>query len=244
MHASVIKAFVPCFLIPGMSFTQEAVFKWEDELCAYESVYDSAAYSRAQIENAHAFLWIDSYHLNTVSVFKPEDIERLDLSKLEDDYMRLKTKLVDLDLPPTAVWQQIKRTKLNELDQYYTKSRIAYQAYMDGVPNALRQFDKPDSVLTRYADALITGGDDLLEVWHDLIAQRAPNNANPEYVWQEYRSQYESTNRLMYAKVYVLTFGWWNHSNGLIERLEHDEAFYKEFGNLFITTETIDCEEP
>jgi len=230
-------------LVPIASFAQSSRFTWADEMCEYRSIYDSALFSSEEIAGAYSLVKWEFALQNTPSVYQPEDITRLCMDSLEREYRIKKEKLSALEIPDIEVWEKLKQSKLDELEQLYKLSKIAYKAYAGEDQHVLLELENKDTCSTPYANALVLGGDSLLNMWYKLTAQRAPNNADPGRVWSDYYKQLNSSNRLLYAKVYVLTFGWWNCAVRHIDFFDHEKAFTK-FRKLFLSTEEITCDIP
>jgi len=56
--------------------------------------------------------------------------------------------------------------------------------------------------------------------------------------------EYDSPDKYKYARVEVMSFGFWNCANALIEREEYDGTHEEQFKKLFKRTRTIACDEP
>ncbi len=220
---------------------QKSVLTWQDELCVYESKYNSRKYSEQQIRNCLGL--VNGYHFridHLPSVFNPEDIKRLVLDTLDNEFNKKVKELRNLDLPKSKYWTNLRNCIMSELEQVYSLSRIAYSSYKD--PISLKLWNYQDPCLRKHADAFIIGGDSLLKDWFELTSELVKNNCCPDKVWQNYSNQRSSKDSLIYAQVYVSTFGWWNCAIKYVNRCQTHDT--KEFLNLFITTKTIDCDEP
>ena len=113
-------------------------------------------------------------------------------------------------------------------------------------PKYLRQFNKTDSNILKHANALIAGGDSLLNDWHEFTIKHAENNGWPEKVWSDYYLQLNSKDKFNYARIDVAAFGWWNCAVRLIDFAEktYDSDFQNSmFLKLFIKTKTIYCDD-
>jgi len=232
-------------LISFNSFGQ-GIYKWNDETCVYESTYDIDIYSEIQLKNCFSLTYNYYYRINhTPSVFKPEDIARLNLDTLDNEFNTKINQLKSLELPKTDYWNELRKSIIIEFEQLYKVSRIAYLGYID--PKQLKDWHYQDSCLNRHVNALITSEDSLLNDWYDLTSSLVKKNCCPDIVWANYYEQYNSDKRFDYAKVYITTFGWWNCAINHIERCD-DKFDWKtkqeEFLKLFIKTETNDCDEP
>ncbi len=224
-------------------YGQQAKFIWYDEMCKYESSYNSAIYTETQLKNCYAIVILDAFRIqNTPFVFSHSDIAQLNPDSLENEYKRKSYHLRSLDLPKTKIWTDIRFKKLKELEQIYNLSSIAFKAYMSSNPIILKQFKKTDTCLVRHSDAIIKGGDDLLNDWYFVTAQQAAKNAYPEKIWETYYQQFNSKDKYIYAKIEVITFGWWNCALNHIEYFNNSNAI-ETYLKLFITTKTVYCEE-
>jgi len=245
MQNKNMKILIVLFTLSSFAtFGQNSKFIWFDELCKYESIYNTTLYSENQILNCYSLLILDEFRIhNTPFVFKPEDIMRLNLDTLDNEYKKESQKLKSLDLPKNKVWETVKNKKLGELEQIYTLSRIAYKAYLDSIPTILKQFKKSDTCLIKHSDALISGGDKLLKDWYFITSLQAARNAFPQKIWDTYNEQLHSKNKFLYAKIEVTTFGWWNCALNHIEYFDNTHAV-EDFKKLFISTKILFCDEP
>ena len=94
----------------------------------------------------------------------------------------------------------------------------------------------------KYAIALNSGEEAILKAWEEWIYESKKNNGNPEAYIERYRDNFNSSNRMDYARIDLITFAWWNCVNHLNQYPDHDKLS-SEFEKLFIRTE-YDCEEP
>lgn len=238
---------VMLFLLSGaVSYGQQAVFKWSDELCDYASTYDSRKYSKKQLSNCYKLCFGTAYFLSkTPAVFHPSDIDRLDVKALDQEYIQKSNELKQLDVPKTKFWNDLRLATLSDLDQFYKVSRTTYLAFKE--PLFLRNWHYEDSLLRDYADALDADGDSLLATWHRLTVKMASSNCMPDVLWETYNDHRSSDSCMTYALIDVLMFGWWNHALEYIDRAEAKFSFdtrQKEFHKLFIKTKNLGCDEP
>ena len=233
-------------IITGTATAQKAVYKWDDELCSYEGIYDSKKITRELISNCQRLVLKQDFDVTVMpAVFKPADTSRLRPEALEEEFTRVNTALKKLVLPATPFWQNFKAAKLKEQQQRYEFHRVYFKAYKD--VNALKTYQSKNPDVERHARALIAGGDSLLQDWHALTKEGAARNSDPNRIMQEYKAQLESPERLRYAFVYVIAFGWGNSANSVIETpadIYSPETIQKEWKKLFLSTKTIHCEEP
>ena len=80
--------------------------------------------------------------------------------------------------------------------------------------------------------------------WREVNEESRTKNADPERLKRIFESQMRSPDRMRYALLEVMTFGWSNCANELIEYVVHDETPPEEYKKLFTKVRTIKCDEP
>lgn len=91
---------------------------------------------------------------------------------------------------------------------------------------------------------MINGGNDLLALWLEINRESRRKNLSPENVRNIYERQFNSPDKLLYARIEVMTYGWWNCANDFIEYDQDDDRYQREFKKLFTRVKTIGCDEP
>lgn len=226
-----------------LSIYSQETYTWLGIACEYESIYDNKIYSRQEIQNCYELSVTFNFHLNnTVSVFDIEDLENLSISELDKDYEQKITRLKKMRLPQSNEWELLRTQKINELNLLYKLNQIEYNAFMEDL-TALKSFITEDSCMEHYRLCLENGGEYLLNCWYSYTNERASKNGFPEKVWKTYYSELVSEDKFLHAKIDLLTFGWGNCANRHIERMNQDDA-RDLFESLFISTNTVECDEP
>ena len=231
-------------LCSALAAAQTKKFRWTTELCEFEGTYDAKKYTEAQLRNTQELL----ASLGTVPLFtettawKYNDIKKLSIEELDREYKQKSEKLKNLDIVKSEYWETIRQNKLKETEQVYKLSRITIQAYTN--PAILKQYTPAEACVKKYADPLINGGDDLLKVWREVNEESRKRNGNPERVRMIFERKYNSPDKLKYALLEVMSFGWWNCANDTIEYVVADEKPHEEFNKLFKKVKTIYCDEP
>ncbi len=222
---------------------QTRTFRWQDELCTYEGTYDAAKVSLAQLKNTLALAQSGSYSLDGDStVWKYEDIAKLDVAALDLEFKKKAAELKSLDVAKTPYWQELKAAKLRELEQVHRLERTTMRGYKD--PAALLEYKAAPACTVRWAQPINAGGDQLLNAWRAVNEESRAKNSDPERLKRIFENQLKSPDRLRYALLEVMTFGWSNCANALIEYVVYDEAPVKAYKELFTKVRTINCEEP
>ena len=223
---------------------QVRTFKWDTEMCSFSGTYDASKYTEAQLRNTSK-LFKGEYKLTIYSaVFKYEDIGELDLIGLEKEYEQKHEELKSLDIVKSPYWESARQAQLRELEQVYQLRKTEMRAYSD--PVALREYTAAPACNIKYAEPLIAGGEPLLNVWRELNIESRKRNADPEGRRKRFEAELASTDRLKFALVEVLTFGWGNCANLTVDYYEagNDGTAQAEFKKLFKRVKTIYCEEP
>lgn len=236
-------------LLTCIAFTakaQNAVYTWGDELCSYESQYDVKKITKTLLQHCEDLGLKNEYNINTTPmIFKPADIAtRMRTGELEKEYAEKSAALKSLALPEVPFWQRLKTLKLREQEQVYHFSLTMFRAYKD--VSVLKAYPNKSAAARRFAHALVTGGDTLLAAWKTLRNEMAARNSDPQAIIREYKQQLASPDKMSYALVDVITFGWGNSANDDIERVPDTEveAIRKEWRKLFVKTRTLECDEP
>lgn len=219
-----------------------AVYKWTTELCENTGTYNPKKYSAVQLKNTYD-LWFtfSGIALETNSnAHSIEDIGKLDVHKLMSEYIDKKA-LYNRQIVSTPFWNKLKAEKLQELEDEYELKKISIEAYSN--PSVLLN-NKYSKYCAEYAQVLSSNDTiELLKSWRNLIERQKSKNGAPEIFMEKYNEKYNSKDRLICAKIELMTYGWWNCGISQIKRINNDGTMEKEFNKLFIHTET-ECDEP
>jgi len=239
-------AFIFVILIFAISVSaQLKKHRWDSESCSFEGTYDAKNYTATQLKNTYR-LWgtrdfdLDSYN---ATAFKIEDIPNLkSVETLEADFRRKYDALQKLDIVKTPYWTEFKKRKLKSLEQQLELARSAVLAYSQ--PSELKKLTFADVCVQKYANPLIKGGDDLLNIWRVVNEDSQRKNSDPERLQRRLEAEMASPDRIKYAQVEVITFGWWNCVNEFVDRGDDYGVMEKNYQKLFKKVRQFDCEEP
>lgn len=222
---------------------QTRTFRWQDELCTYEGTYAGSKTPLTKLQNTLKLSRPGSYTLDrNVVVWSHEDIARIDIRTLDNEYSRKLAELKALDIVSSSYWQDFKHRKQRELEQVYSLERTTMRAYRE--PAALFEYTGAPACVARYAGPINAGGDALLNVWRSVNEESRIKNSDPERLRRIFESQYKSPDRMRFALVEVMNFGWSNCANALIRYVDYDGTPEREFKKLFSKVRTLRCEEP
>ena len=216
-----------------------ATFHWESEMCTYTGRYNSKKYTAQQLADTHDLL---SGGLLTTSatVFRPEDIPKLSVDTLEAEYAKVLAHLKGLQPVPGATWQELKRRKLQELNDEYRATKLTMLGYAN--PRLLVNSTYPAACKT-YVKGLAAENDSMIIAsWQQLVREQQKNNSIPESLQERFEQEATAPNWHEYAQVALISFGWWNCVNETIRRAEPTEKMYRQYEQLFVHVQS-ECED-
>jgi hypothetical protein len=234
------------FLFTVSVSAQSRTFKWSDELCEYEGKYNSKKYNEVVLRNTLKLLSHDGFRLNSTdaTVWTFDEIAKLDPSKVENRYRDIIDELEHLEYISTPYTDEIKRQKLVEARQLYQLVRTTMAAYTK--PEVIRNYKGAEACKLNFGEPIIAGGDKLAAAWRKVNLRSQSNNADPARLQRRFEEQNASPDRLKFALVETMSFGWWNCANAEVKRsdVSMSDRPIKEFKKLFVRVKTISCDEP
>lgn len=240
-----MRILLAIFLILSSSaaFAQAKKFRWGNETCLFESVYDAKKYTAAQLNDTRKLFHLDFFP-NTIdpTPTKFQDIKKLRVETLDAEYKTRTDALNRLNIVKTAYWEALRQEQLKELAQVYQLSRASILGYEN--PARLKDVKFAGVCVTKYAEPLERGGDELLAAWQTVNEETRVNNGDPNRIKRIFDEQSASPEKFQYAQMEVMAFGWWNCVNSLIDRENNSDQAVKEFKKMFSKTKTIECDEP
>ena len=231
-------------LLVSASFGQVKTFTWQAELCEYKGTYDSKKYTEQQLSDTLKLVYDYELGLNyNAAVFRLDAIPELDVNELDREYKEKRQAILDLKLVNSPYWEKARQAKLSELDQYYALSRPTMLAYTE--PKNLLDYKGAEECKIRFAEPIIAGGDKLLDAWRKQNEAARLKNGDPERVRREFEAELASPQKFEYARLEMLTFGWWNCVNATIvqDTGSQDGTHQKQFEKLFKKVTSV-CDEP
>lgn len=221
------------------------VFKWESELCENESRFNARLYTDEELKGTHELLWMAGslllHEINNTAT-DPEEIEELSsLKELDKLYQKKQKELRNLKIVNDPYWKGVKQSILQRMKDEYDLARIDIQAYTNPAVLKGNRFSYvcPD-IIEALTDKDTTK---LMTAWRILVEEQKENNGSPENVVKRYRKAYDSPDRIMQARVQLITYGWHNRVNHTLQRVSRDEKMNNRFDRLFLETKS-ECDEP
>lgn len=225
---------------------QIRTFKWSDELCEFSGTYDSKKYSEVKLRNTQRLLLGQDFSLTSVdaTVWNYEEIGKLDPGGAETKYKDLIDELEHYEYVSTPFTDAVLAARLREIRQVYQLIRTTMAAYTD--PTVIRKYQGAEACKLNYGEPLIAGGDSLIAAWRKVNLDSQSRNGDPARLQRRWDEQNASPDRLKFALVETMSFGWWNCANNEIKYAdaEFGPRADKEFKKLFIRVKTIRCDQP
>lgn len=209
---------------------QEKIFKFNDELCVYEGVFDSSSVTEKQLSDTYKL--VQGYY----DIYTDQEHE------LEDTYQNTRTELLNLKIANSTYFKKLRDSLVNFLDLTYKVKKAEFAA-KNGNKDFLLHLYQKNPIVKFYSEALFKGGKDLFVAYEYLTKEQMKNNADPERLWEEYITNIKSDQADELAFNRVLTYGWWNAVNHQLPHVNNDGTQFKEFLKLFLEVTTIDCDE-
>ena len=214
-------------------------FSWFFGMCNYTGTYDANKYTEEQLKNTLDYLIHGKGTLKLFSIFTPDDLKRIKERDIEQEYNKILKELKSIEFVNTRYFNEIKQKQIKHVERMKTLSLLEIKSYSD--PKVLLNDPYTKEHCTEYTNALIAGGDALLDMRKKMAEESRDSGNNA--AWPKYIEESESSNKLELARIYVSTFGWWNCVNNGIEYLDEYELHESGFLSLFNDI-TKECEEP
>ncbi|AHJ98029.1 hypothetical protein [Hymenobacter swuensis] len=216
-----------------------ATLHWESEMCTYTGRYDTRKYTAQQLTDTHDLL--RGGQLSTsATVFRPEDIAKLSVDTLEAEYTKVLAHIKGLQPVPDAPWRELKRRKLQEINDQYRATKLTILGYAN--PSLLVNSTYPAACKT-YVRGLAANNDSMIIAsWQQLVREQQKNNSIPESLQEQFQQEATAPNWHEYAQVALISFGWWNCVNKTIRSAEPTEKMYRQYEQLFVHVES-ECED-
>ncbi|WP_133658031.1 hypothetical protein [Hymenobacter sp. UV11] len=219
-------------------------FTWQDDVCENTGTFPAGAYTRRQLQDTYQL--VTGFMLTTTVV--PFQLRHYNdafffqaARHLTHEHDSLAALLHGLKVVPTPFWQKIKRLRELELAESYAFSHATLEGYFH-----------PDSWLSNayyahcaeYATALAsTDSTIVMQAWRKLVDAEKADNGIPESLEAAFAAQLASPERMRYAKVALMTFGWSNCANAQrkYNDLSGQYPLPDEFAKLFTHVEQSNC---
>ena len=207
--------------------------KFEVDLCSYEirfrTEHESAVRGTIQLLTEHLA------YIGAPIFVTPEDLAKIDLSKLDEQCAGKVSAIAGMPLLPIKGIEDYRRSLLEEINDTCRFERSRLAGYRD--PSALRQYEAT-AACSIYVDAL-EGKADLHSVFRQVALRSCENNTNRQRCLNEAEKN---------VKQHVFEFGWNNCTNTFTKRNtlgneKKRETLFSQFRTKYRVRE-IECDHP
>jgi len=223
----------------SFSYGQNNLFEWDEGLTYYTGEFDTTNYSKEEIETIYNYLHSPSSEMLMVgNIWKIEQMDTATTIPVDNYYNQTLKILETMRIPEGEFWDSLLVYRKRELFENCQANRIFILAI------------KTPSILVKYyheacqqeINALNGDTTQLLEAWRELKDSQKQTNGDPARLEQEYQTQLNSKNRLKYARLDLMKYGWGNCNNQFV--YQHvDYSIEDAFQQLFIRVEREDEED-
>jgi len=218
-------------------------YRWATGLCDYQGNYNPQKISENQLKNTYDLCFTFSgISLETDGTANnPEDIKKLSIPTLTQEYKKKRAYYIAMEIVDLPYWQNLRMLRIQELDDEFYLKKITIESYNN--PSILKtsRYAKtcPDVI-----DALNSKDEQtLLNFWKRFVTKYHKEHQLPQSYIDKFNKENASEQKLIYAKIELINYGWWNAANEQLRRVEQTEEMSKSFEKLF-TNIKVECEEP
>lgn len=224
-------------ILPLISIGQTNTFEWGEGMTYYKGTFDTTKYSLQEIETIYNYLHSPSSEMLTVgNIWKIEQMDTATTIAIDNYYDKTSAVLDTMRIPEGEFWDSLLTYRKWELYDIIEDSRLFVHALHD--PQILLEYYHEECAEEIIA---LTGDEvDLLRAWRILKDHQKMNNCCPENVEREYQRQLASPNRLKYARLDLMRYGWGNCMNQFIHYHTDYIRIENEFQKLFISVDRTD----
>lgn len=215
-------------------WSQNNVYEWREEMTNCKGWYDTTEYSYGQLDSIHLYLmnW-PSEISGAGNVWEIDQIDSISTKELDDYFTQRMHLYYSINLPEGAFWDSLSMCRKKELKSLYA----AHSEFLKGFQNPEFLLDPTHPDCEKYAIILNGNDETILSEWKTLIEKMKKNNGYPDLLEAEYQSQLNSPQKIKYARLDLMKYGWWNCRNQYIYYHEDYLRIKKEFEKLFIRVE-------
>lgn len=208
-----------------------ATYAWDTPVCHFTGRYNPRRYTRQQLDDTRELLFGSALLSTRATPFEPADIATLSVDTLTAEYTRKIKAYHALHVVPQPVWRTMQQAKIRQLDDQYRAMKLTIEGFADPAV-LLASADYGDC--KKYAQALASRNDSLiLKDWRRFMEEEGKRNGSLNAYRARFNKAYQSEDRLLHAKIDLLSFGWWNCVNNSIHYVDVTAKTEQQFQDLF-----------
>jgi hypothetical protein len=219
-------------------------FRWQDDVCTNTGTYAAGAYTQQQLHDTYQL--VNGFSISTTVVpFSLKNYNnaffRSTAGQLIHEHDSLAGIIHKLNVVPTKFWRNIKHLRELELAEGYALDQATLEGYFQPASWLSNRYY---AACPEYATALAsTDTVVVLGAWRKLVDQQKITNGIPKQLEAEFVAQSASPERMAYAKVALMTFGWGNCANAQRKYTNISDQYplNEQFSKLFIKVRQSDC---
>ncbi|AMR26010.1 hypothetical protein A0257_02100 [Hymenobacter psoromatis] len=240
-------AAMPAVAVPPPKKTTHnsvQTFSWQDDTCTNTGTYTAGAYTQQQLRDTYQL--VNGFLIMTTVVpFSLKNYNdaffRSTASQLTHEHDSLAGIIHKLHVVPTKFWRNIKHLRELELAEGYALDQATLEGYFQPASWLSNRYH---AACPEYATALAsTDTVVVMKAWRKLVDQQKINNGMPKQLEAEFVAQSASPERMAYAKVALMTFGWGNCANAQrkYNTIADQYPLNEQFSKLFTKVKQSDC---
>lgn len=230
-----LKSFTCIFLFliaPFFSFGQTNTFEWGEGLTTNIGKFDTSKYSLNEIETIYNYLHTPSSQMFTVgTIWKIEQMDTATTAPIEHYYQKSMRVLESMKIPSGLFWDSLLQLRKREIYEVCEDNKLFVLAIHN--PSILYE-----NYQTKCAEEIIAlNGDSLqlLQAWYKLKERQKLNNCCPDKLEKEYQFKFRSKDKLKYARLELMQYGWGNCMNQFVYHPTDYLRIEQEFQKLFVS---------
>ena len=234
----------------SLTTAKTASFTWQDELCEFKGQYNNQKYSEQQLKDTLSMLQLrHGVQLHSHSyAFHPQDIARIHLPAIHQEYRQQKKYLLGLQPVALPEFQQLKKHLLQNLEREHKHHYLTAVAFTAPQKLLIPDYDQQCLDIAKALNAKNTAS---------LIknAQRSAHRENqrelklgndPKFIAQrdqEFQSKLKTTDAVQHAKIQLIR-EWTNCANPYAADAESAPLEQIFRSNVFLKVKEVYCDEP
>ena len=222
-------------------FSQKAEIKYWTDCCDCTGKFDSTKYTRTQLKNTFDLLWRAPSISTGATIWSMDELNDLSIVKLKEECSAKIKKLESTEFVDDEFWLEVKQKRIKFYELECRLKKYTIWGYLN--PDTLMHYDMVDSVCTYYRNALIAGGNKMIDAWIKLNEMNKSRNGNPQRVQEIFEEKLNSSSRYEHARIEIMIFGWWNNANHLLPHDSISLSYEENFKRLLSDVKCV-CDEP
>ncbi len=219
-------------------------FTWQDDACENTGTFAAGAYTQRQLRDTYQLV-IGFPLTTTVVPFQLNHYNDAFFTEaarhLTHEHDSLVALLRGLQIVASPYWRNIKHLRELELAEAYALSHATLEGYFHPASWLSNAYY---ASCAEYATALAsTDSAVVVSAWRKLVDAQKKNNGSPGRLEADFKAQLASPERMRYAKVDLMTFGWGNCANNQRKYSDLTDKYplSDKFSKLFTHVEQTNC---